>query len=473
MKTTINQKTSIFTTKILMVIAYLLMSFTVVIVLFTYNGIEYTKWLDIFSIINLIHLSFTYFILNRLNFKWVSFSGFFIVLGYLFHFGHVYLNFLNYSFPRIPNYLTLLITSDIRETLLYVFAVFIMTILGIILSINPSTIHIKKNNESIKYYDNLKTIRIAAILVLFISLPVTLYVELQGLVMVSQGIYSSSYGIESGIITVFSDFTFTGFTLLILSYANKKKTAFFLSIFTMLFYALTMVSGTRGNQIIFILLIIYINHKVIYKINWKSFLIILIVSYVGIALVNTIAVFRQLSNPEFRQFVEIMEASLASHPFYELLSETGASIQTPYEIIRRTNINLPQGYGETFYKSFLTILPNINGVLNEVVEDINYVYKLNIPTLGGSYTGELYYNFAELGAIVATFFGYLIQKLSDKMEYNLESGRFYEFSYLVPIFIFGIWWVRNSFAAIIRFTAWNLILLVIIKFILKNLSKNK
>src|SRR5699024_8881835 len=192
--------------------------------------------------------------------------------------------------------------------------------------------------------------------------------------------------------------------ILLFAYIEKNETKKFYSLFSFLFIyvLLTMINGSRGKQIIIIILLFYVFY---YKIDKKikiSFIIsTIIIAFFGMVLINTIAEIRLLPSISYSIFFEYFFDSIKNNPIGEIISEVGSTIQTPYLIIDQVPRRLPYGLGKTFLYSPFTIFPNLGGILQRFIKQINFIPQIQGSALGGSYIGELYYNFGNFSFFIA------------------------------------------------------------------------
>ena len=111
------------------------------------------------------------------------------------------------------------------------------------------------------------------------------------------------------------------------------------------------------------------------------------------------------------------------------------------------------------------LLPNIGGWLDEVNKGTDFIYMLPSDSqlaLGGSYLGELYYNFGTYGKYFTIIIGYLLGLLSRAMDRGIK----YRMNFWVIISILAIsptlLWVRGVFSYFVRTCVYLSILIYII-----------
>ena len=109
--------------------------------------------------------------------------------------------------------------------------------------------------------------------------------------------------------------------------------------------------------------------------------------------------------------------------------------------------------GSTYIASIigkpLSIL-NINNSVWESADFSNYILKSRdsvissvSSAMGGSFSGEVFFNFGYLGVLLMPLFGYYLAKFSTAC--TLERKNIVFSSYLLYIATLVIWWVRQYF----------------------------
>ena len=126
------------------------------------------------------------------------------------------------------------------------------------------------------------------------------------------------------------------------------------------------------------------------------------------------------------------------------------------------------GYGVGYASGFLNIFPNVNGFIDSYRDSM--VYVSNFPVqyqqyMGGSYIGELYFNFGYFSVIFAIligiFIGFICNMVSNKNNYDKSL------SYIICLIIYTnmLWWIRDYFSGMIREIIWSAIIIIILNVI--------
>lgn len=421
---------------------------------------NYQAWIIEFSIIVVVCLcTQLFFLVNLFNIPNLSFSIIFIVLSYLFHFGQTILKGLvpKYIFKGF-DFIEFVNPSVFKESSTFSLTVLMLLVLGIMICSGSSSNTKKgefiqnsmKNKKELQFYCEL------GYLLIILFFPIQMYKDMNNIIRSFAYGYSGSFGATmgsgEGIISIIGYVGYLGFALLIMSYSviNKKK-AFSIYLLINIYLVLTMVSGGRGHQVTLILLFLYLEHRCIYKIRFKHIIIVTILGYIFIAILNGLAYLRIDGIQSFNQVLEVLKTSMKNSPVLKLIEEMGGSSYTPYLVF---NQDCPPTYGITYLKGLITAIPNFNGWFTNTIRDANFAKLLNEKAIGGSFIGELYFNFNYFGTIIAIFIGYMLQKISIKLDRYLIKKEFLKFTYFIPFFTYSLWWTRDTFYSIIRPFLW-------------------
>lgn len=434
---------------------------------------SYNIWLNTFVIINYIYLFITIFIFRKINFQWLSLAGFFYIFIYCFHFGQLLTYSFRYESNRVTNFIEHFNNVNMQHTLIYVFCVLVCTTLGMLLvKDGEPKLLLKYIPKTMMNCKKEHMFQLALVMLVF-SLPVKVYTDM---IMVWAGIlgsYLDGFEMETpGILSDIGNIVYIPITLLFLINDDKRQRAYLL--ISILFYSVfSMLGGGRGQQVLFLLLLGCLIVKKVYKPKWKHIIILVIIGAIGINFLNTLAETRIQNDLTLVEMIRIFLVRFKHNPYFEILTEIGGTIQTPYLIVEQVPKDIPYGYGMTFYKPIVTILPNVGGVLNELLKDINFMWKIDGLALGGSYAGELYYNFGDFGILIAPFVGYFVKKCSNIMKWSLQNQEYLIFIVFVPVFMNIIWWARSTFSPIVRPFVWGVLTLYLSHVLLLQYKKIK
>lgn len=400
-----------------------------------------------------------------------SFFFLFICLLYMFHFGQVYCTAVLDEDPSaVTNMLRTVITN--AECAKRLFCI----MLGTINSFFVGGIVQSSRNDSIVdvYYDehddyeDLNCLKLGIVLFV-VSMPLRLYIDIRQLIAAFTGGYYGAIEISvSGVVSCIAGFWYIAVPLIALSIKNDSKRKIFV-LFSIGYMLISMLTGNRGHQLVNILAIAlvlsYIQNQ---KIRFGKIIKIAIIGFACLIIINLIYRMRLYGiSYLFDNFSVLLEETIENNVISQTLYELGATIKTPYLVVMGLGRELNPFFGETIFRSILVCIPDVTGALNEntnlaiLGRVLNNAF--NISALGGSFIGELYYDFRQLYWIFAFLFGNIYYKLSVNIIKAIkEKQQWYICKYL-PFLVYSLWWVRDSFCGMLRPVVWIAILYVIVR----------
>ena len=126
--------------------------------------------------------------------------------------------------------------------------------------------------------------------------------------------------------------------------------------------------------------------------------------------------------------------------------------------------------GETYIKSFVSVIPDLFHNLTNI--NNSAIFGRMIQTnhaIGGSFVGELIYNFGSLYWLFSLLFGMLYSWLSSKIYIATKVYDYRTICLFYPITSSFLWWVRDSVGSVTRSVIW----LLLIYWIIHNLCLRK
>ena len=284
--------------------------------------------------------------------------------------------------------------------------------------------------------------------------------------------YSSIYSIDiSGWQFQMGALSVLAFVLLICSYSDKKTISTLITAMGCFFYGISMISGSRIYAVVSICIIIYTYVNYIQKITFGRLILYIIGGSIFATILHAIMRLRTrgaLTIPEIINFVFSSENNV----LVGLLDEFGGTIYTVTIAIKEIPQNIQYNYGKSYLYSLATIGLNIGGVLNYVIKNVEYTLSFQTKyTFGGSYIGELYYNFGLFSYLVAPIIGAFIGILSKSMNYYAEKRDGYKYCYFVMAMYSCLIWVRSYCDVLTRNIAWGAILLYVVSYLINYKSR--
>ena len=451
-----------------MVVLFFYMSYVLFVYLFlqTIDNRNFNSWIVSFFIISIFSLIVQLYILKKIKIKLFSLTGIFLIFSYLFHLGQVPLYCINYDF-KILNLLEWGGSDLLCKALEYSLFVCLMMFAGIILTAKKTcygkAISNVNTNPQLVDTNNIK--RIGYVL-LALTLPIEIYLKtllfIKGTTQGYMQIFSNQ---ASGVITYFGSLYLVAVFLLMIAYKDKIWIPKMIYGLTVILNFVYMLSGSRATSIITILIISFFYIRCISKISLKLVLRVAIISLLLLFALNVIRDFRTEGISNLNVFT-----NYKNNLFLSFLEEMGSTL---YSVMFPFISTSEPALGATYLKGFSEILINVGGIFDSWVYGSRYMTVFyGTGAYGGSYIGELYYNFLQYGIFVSPLVGILINSISNRIENGINNERYLDLAALIPVFSVAIWWNRDYFVSFIRPFFWMYFIIWLLKqLLLKKVAK--
>ena len=166
-------------------------------------------------------------------------------------------------------------------------------------------------------------------------------------------------------------------------------------------------------------------------------------------------------------FVEAV-FSLDNNIILGTLDEFGGTIYTVTIAIKEIPSNIDFNFGMSYIESLATIGINIGGILDYVNYDIEFTRQLLTRyTFGGSYIGELYYNFGYFGVFFSSLIGLFVAKCSSYLENAMKSNDILSIGIGIMMMYSILIWTRSYCNILVRNIVWAVFLIYLVKLFFK------
>ena len=462
-------KESLKLTKILIFFLLILETFLGVLYLDSKNGSELSA-IGGFLLLNFFWLLVSWKLLSG---KIVSSFFFIIVFLYILHFGQVIIDgvFPYYTYDYLDYVQVYMRDYALRQkTIMVCFLCINLLFLGGAIEQTFLNGKEKENvalNCSCLYRTSIKIIFIISFVFRFLLDCVQLYKAIY------EG-YSGAIGVSvSGVFSAIAGMWYAIVPLMYLCVSNSKKKKFVLM--CVFYMAVTMLSGNRGHQftsILMLVVVIITNSKK--KIGFFQLLKYLFWGYVSMCFLDIVFAMRTFGiNYFFDNFFECISGSLKANIILETLGTFGETIYTPYLTIAGYGTNFQPFFGECFFKSIVSIIPDVFGVFTDVNNAAIFTKNLGTQNaIGGSFVGELYYSFGELYLVFAVAFGMLFAKISRNIERKIKQRNIAGLWFDIPCMTYLFWLMRDCVGNFVRPIVWFVLLYYLTNLLLKNKNRN-
>lgn len=261
--------------------------------------------------------------------------------------------------------------------------------------------------------------------------------------------------VDIGPIGLLSNFYQVGVFLMLIGSKNHKGRARVILFFAVCFEFFCMLSGNRSSQILKIIAFLFIYFRIIKQISVKDLIVLIIGGYFSIALLYFISAYRNANIADLSLLKNRLLEVFSAEPMIKLLAQLGSNLN----VVVLTLVSIPSYhnfyFGLTYIISWCAIYPNTGGLLGNIPNMYAYLNFLNTELpLGGSYIGELYFNFGWFGILFSVFVGMFIGWSSQKIEMSIIEKKWVQLGPLMVLFYSLLWWVRDYFFGWIFRTFW-------------------
>ncbi len=270
-----------------------------------------------------------------------------------------------------------------------------------------------------------------------------------------------SLGQIGTLIAMISNFFIPALICLFVVYRNHKRKKNFILIILLIDVIKTLYIGGRSGAVMVLLVIVLMYHYCVKRFKfWQSF-IVGILGYVGMAVLNAIAVVRVESNKSISMVLEVIGGSFAN-VFGEFFGELGWSMSSLMHTMEFVPSIQSFRYGKSYLYGLTAAIPNV-GIWQVHPAKIHsnlgdWLQNMLDIDYGPGYTAiaEFYINFGWYGVLVAIIVGYIVARIlgslnKDSISTNPLSA---VMVFLVMLLLLKPM-VRSSFSAVVRSLVYN------------------
>jgi hypothetical protein len=438
-----------------------------VISIFLFKYFDFEKWAYYYSVFLIITICIQIYLLNK-YINIISFAGLFFILANLFHFGSIVV--IGFDATEIKKlsviYLYGLDLNQVKVTVTFCYIAMLLVVLGILIASG------KKKDVQTKPNIAPKSTLYMGLIFVLLFFPVSMLYLKSRLLLFLQGGYLNTFnevGDGGGFINTLIWFAYYGLYLVLVYFSSRNKPmAYLLLLSCMIYSVLYIFIGQRGFAVLLLLFYLYIAYRCnLFKINISNIILISIGAYLFMIVLVVVASYRNDGINSFSEVLPTVASNISITPLFLLLNEMGGTVYTPYLSIVQAGQIYEIDYGLTYIKGLISILPNINGLFTTIINQAFFSKILIGNAIGGSFIGEAFFNFGYGSLIVMIFIGIFIGKTSQKIEDDLFEGKYKKIIVLIPIFVIGLWWVRNVIFGIYRHVIYGYFMVEIVECLLK------
>lgn len=259
---------------------------------------------------------------------------------------------------------------------------------------------------------------------------------------------------------------------------NKVKFDFLFWIMSVYQLVRMLISGDRSTGVMLLFVFIFIRHKFVAQIKGKKTILFAVLLYFGMLFIKYIELTRsvQSSNPS-----EILGELFQNNMLVETVIEYGGNVWCGLMVYYAVPQTGWYRCGLTYLAALVGKPLQIFGITNRVWQFSDFSYFLQDPSrgalinsltsaMGGSFSGEWYFNFGWIGIPLISIFGYYLAKISDLAEGKILNPVIT--CYWLYMFTLIIWWVRQYFTSVLWYGIFCASILLFLSNIIHKNEKN-
>ena len=445
---------------------------------FISDKVSVEKFIGFFTIINII----IFFITQRIIRKEVfSISTLFTVFMYLFNLGLPVSRLFGWIDREKEAFVVRRIYIMGKDTFIqysiYAFLLITMLQLGIFYYYS------KQNYSDLLEYDNeliyeklLKRCNNIGVICLILGIIPYIYEEyiyIQGAVLYGYSNSENTSNLSGTGIGLIGNLFVLGIFFLIYSYQKNKIKFNILFYFFVIYQIIRMyVTGDRSTGVTLILVCVLIRHKFVSEIKGIKAVLYLFIVYIAMIFIKLIEMTRFINSASANDVIyELFQSNMFAETIFEYGGNVWSGMMVYYSVPSTGSFR----YGLTYIAAIIGKPLSILGINDSIWRFADFSYFINddgrgsvIETarsaMGGSFSGEWYFNFGWIGLFFIPVFGYFLAKFSDACVDKKQNPVLSAFFIYIATLI--IWWVRQYFTSVSWYSVfYGLIVYFLYKFL--------
>ncbi len=236
---------------------------------------------------------------------------------------------------------------------------------------------------------------------------------------------------------------------------NKKLFNVLLLLFSAYQVARMFLTGDRSTSMVNILVLILMRHKLVSPIKGLSAIKYVILAYAGMIIIKAVELTRSISSTRGIDEVtrELLQKNMLAETVFEYGGNVWCGMMVYYSVPSTAFFRLGTTYLAAMIGKPLSIL-KITDYFQKYADFSVFlqddargsVIASVKSSMGGSFSGEWWYNFGWVGILLIPVFGYFLAMFSDACFDKRKNPAFC--SYLLFIATNVLWWVRQYFTSV-------------------------
>lgn len=243
-------------------------------------------------------------------------------------------------------------------------------------------------------------------------------------------------------------------------------------ILIVVYKCIMMSTGARQEKVAFLLVWIYTYFFILNKITLSKVFFLAVACVAGFMFISAIGMIRSSDTVSLGQTLTLIQSGTMTNVLGGALGEFGSAFDTLEVAVKYTPSMMDYGYGRSYLAGICSVIPLLVNQIPVLAETVTFVSQLpqNITfALGGSFLGELYYNFSWFGvlgtAVVGAFMFRLHTGIIIKSE--TESERAYQ-AWCSILATAMILFIRGYFTDMVQKLVWTYWVICLIRMYVQN-----
>lgn len=271
----------------------------------------------------------------------------------------------------------------------------------------------KGQKQKWKSFDAVDILTYAKVLIAVGIIP-HLYIDILSLLGAMSGGYEGVYSLYFPQAIQSIAFFFDAGLFFLLFGLRRKATQRMWFLLIIVYKCVMMSTGARQEKVAFLLVWIYIYFFVLNKITLGKLFFLAAACVVGFMFISAIGTIRSSDTVSLGQTLMLIQSGTMTNILGGALGEFGSTFDTLEVAVKYTPSQIDYGYGRSYLAGACSVIPLLVNRIPFLSETVMFVSQLprNITfALGGSFLGELYYNFSWFGVLGSAIVGSFMSRL--------------------------------------------------------------
>lgn len=300
---------------------------------------------------------------------------------------------------------------------------------------------------------------------LIIGLIPRMYIDILSLLGAATGGYEGVYSLYIPQMVQSLGFFFDAGLLFLLFGTELRKKRRALFIIVIVYKCIMMATGARQEKVAFLLIWFYVYFFILNRITIKKLLLLVVACIVGFMFISAIGTIRAGDTVNLSQVLKLLTSGTMTNVLGGALGEFGSAFNTLEVAMQYTPSHIAYGYGRSYIAGCLSVIPVLVSKIPPLAESVVFLEQLPRTitfAFGGSYLGELYYNFGWFGVLGSCVLGAVLARIHNVLvPGNCDSTGYKSWCAILATAM--LLFVRGYFTDMIQKLVWTYIIIQIVQ----------